>query len=179
MKSLTTKIGDKGTTRDFANCPISKGSWQIELVGAGNAVNIALGNLYHIKSKSNPTADLIIDISKNNQDIMQGIMGWIMGWRGKNFNSEMAVNQANEYCEKLLAVLADYKMNHWITYKGEHGFAAATVVRHFEHLFWKNVDCNNIMQPDHRRGSDDKHFDNIGVYINRLSDLLFYVGILE
>ena len=155
---ITTKYGDKGKT-NLVDIDVSKSDQIMELIGSIDEANAAIGfamfavstNLHILRKVQNSLFDLAADIISEAQ--------------GKK-NLQITEEQISELQDQINKINAQLPgLTSFVIPKGRSSpmHLARTIVRRAERCFWRyreeRVDANELP----------------GVYLNRLSDLLFVV----
>jgi len=166
MNSLITGNGNNGTTLNFKGDRLRKSDLSIEVLAWGDLVACKIGGLEKYSG-----------ISRIIQIIMAGVSS--MSSLDLNSNVELAWEECPyRLCGADITVLDDlqkdfeeilnfHNISHWVEYDGNPYFEASKFVRLFEVHFNRYVDSlGDIFQVEK-------------VFINKLSDLLFYSGIIK
>lgn len=178
MENIITKTGDKGSTKDFLGNSFSKADDVMLVLAYGDMVNAQLGNCRYLND----------GLFKELQEVMWGIMGNISATLSSGSPESLDKNwdcrpskfdKANiDKLEKLSAdirlELKEVKLGGWMHYSGLPVEVACKWVRIWECFLNQYVQGRFPAQ-----FIPDGFFEDELVFVNRLSDYLFYLAIKE
>jgi len=181
--NLITKKGDQGATKTFNNELISKSDSSLDVLNYGTETNVLMGVVRYIETS-------------NLQRMMQKIMGFIsyVTTIGDD-NYEVIISRLMKMIDNMsitpddievIETLAEdvrkasndrgIQMDGWFTYKGNLTFLASNTARKFENKFHKFMESRIKY---FESGEMEQALLRMMIFINRISDILFYIGLIE
>lgn len=185
--NITTKKGDSGTTKTFVGETISKGDSSVLLLAYGDLTNSYLGSCKvdttDIQRMIQKTMGFISYITNIDTDNRNKIVNNMISMSNILFISSSDIEYIEEICSKyrVLANELDIRMSGWHSYKGSNEMLASKTLRLFETLFVKFMESRFYFIAEILSEENAKvlNLDNFYIFLNRMSDLLFYMGLIE
>jgi cob(I)alamin adenosyltransferase len=188
MQNLITKTGDFGKTKILNGELVSKGSKLIRIIGECDDLSSGLSVMVLVNPEDKQLKSINTEVQKMLSRLMAKLQHVLIeGLAGNNIDKTKfeiplsAIENIERFAESMrTGPLKDFRMTDWIIKEGEVGFLLSSYVRKFESSF---IEFLEHVDDAFFHNMDDGYaltlFANELVFLNRMSDAFFYLGIVQ